>query len=197
MAAQDLVKEGIMWRVGNGRVVKVWGDRWLPGSSSHGVIFPRLFLHEDTRVGELIDTEVICWKSSMVDSIFLPLKAEAVKSIPLSVHSPPDKLVWAETANGKFTVKSGYHLAVRISSLGTRGSVLNCSLLRRFWKSLRRLPIPHKVKHFAWRAYRKALPTKVNRKRRKVLANESCDWCKVMPKTTRHALWGCLKTQEV
>ena len=136
MAAQDLVKEGIMWRVGNGRDVKVWGDRWLPGSSSHRVISPRLFLHEETQVGELIDTEVMRWKSSMVDSIFLPHEAEAIKSIPLSVRSPPDKLVWAETTNGKFTVKSAYHLAIRISSSSTRGSVLNCSLLRRFWKSL-------------------------------------------------------------
>ena len=56
MVAQDLVKRGVMWRVGNGRDVRVWGDRWLPCSSSHRVISPRLFLHEDTRVGELIDT---------------------------------------------------------------------------------------------------------------------------------------------
>ena len=128
---------------------------------------------------------------------FLPHEAEAVKSIPLSVRSLPGKLVWAETANGKFTVKSAYHLAVRISSLGTRGSVSDCSLLRRFWKSLWRLPIPHKVKHFAWRAYREALPTKVNLKKRKVLANESCDWCKVMPETVGHALWGCPKAQKL
>ena len=56
MAAQELVKEGVMWRVGNGKDVKVWGDRWLPCSSSHGVISPRLFLYEDTWVGKLIDT---------------------------------------------------------------------------------------------------------------------------------------------
>ena len=152
-----------MWGVGNGRDVKVWGDRWLPSSSSHEVISPRLFLHEDTRVGELIDTKVMCWKSSVIDSIFLPHEAEAVKSIPLSVRCED------------LTVKSASHLAVRISSSGTRGSVSDCSLLRRFWKSLWRLPILHKVKHFAWRACREALPTKVNLKRRKVLADESCD----------------------
>ena len=73
--------------------MRVWGDRWLPCSSSYGVISPRLFLYEDTRVGELIDTEVKCRKSSMVDSIFLPHEVEAVKSIPLNVHLPPDKLV--------------------------------------------------------------------------------------------------------
>ena len=81
--------------MGNGRDVKIWGDRWLPGSSSLVVISPRLFLHEETRVGELIDTEVMCWKSSVVDSIFLPHEAKAIKSIPLSVHFPLDKLVWA------------------------------------------------------------------------------------------------------
>ena len=96
MEAQEFVKEGMMWRVGNGRDVKVWGDRWLPSSSSHEVISPRLFLHEDTRVGELIDTDAMCWKSPVVDFIFLPHEAEAIKSISLSVHFLLDKLVWAE-----------------------------------------------------------------------------------------------------
>ena len=35
--------------MGNGKDVKVWGDKWLLGSSFYGVVFPRLFLHEDTR----------------------------------------------------------------------------------------------------------------------------------------------------
>ena len=136
MVAQELVKRGVMWREGNGRDVRVWGDRWLPCSSSHGVISPRLFLHEDTRVGELIDTEGKCWKSSGVDSIFLPHEAEAIKSIPLSVRLPPDKLVWAKTTNSKFTVKNAYRLAVSLSSSDSSGSASNCSQLRRFWRRL-------------------------------------------------------------
>ena len=67
----------------------------------------------------------------MVDSIFLPHEAKAIKSIPLSVCFPSDKLMWAEMANGKFTVKSAYHLVVRISSSDTRGSVSDCSLMSR------------------------------------------------------------------
>ena len=114
MAAQELVKEGVMWKVGNGRDLMVWGDRWLPCSSSHVVISPQLFLHEDTQVGELIDTDAMCWKFSVVDFIFLPHEAEAIKSIPLSVCFPSDRLVWAKTANGKFIAKSAYHLAMNI-----------------------------------------------------------------------------------
>ena len=30
MAAQNLVKEGIRWRIGNGANVRVWMDKWLP-----------------------------------------------------------------------------------------------------------------------------------------------------------------------
>ena len=176
MVAQDLVKEGMMWRVGNGSDVKVWGDRWLPSSSSHVAISPRLFLHEDTRVGKLIDIDAMCWKSSVVDSIFLPHEAEAIKSIPFSVHFPLDKLVWAEMTNGKFTIKSAYHFPMKISFFGNRGSASDCSYMRRFWRSLWRLLIPHKVRHFAWRVCREALPTKVNLSRRKVLTDDSCEW---------------------
>ena len=106
-------------------------------------------MHKDTRVGELIDTEVKCWKSSVMDFIFLPHEVEAIKSIPLSVRLPPDKLVWDETANGKFTVKSDYHLVVSLSSLDSNGSASDCSQLRRFWRRLWGLAIPFKVKHFA------------------------------------------------
>lgn len=169
----------------------------MPSSSSHVVISHRLFLHEDKRVGELIDINAMCWKSSVMDSIFLPHEVEAIKSILLSVRFNLDKLVWAETANGKFTVKSAYHLAVKLLFSENRGSASNCRLMRRFRRSLWRLPIPHKVRHFAWKACREALPTKVNLRRRKVLTDDSCEWCKEEPETVGHVLWSCLRAQEV
>ena len=84
-----------------------------------------------------------------------------------------------------------------ISSSNSRGSASNCSQLRRFWRRLWGLAIPFKVKHFAWRACRDALPTKVNHKRRKVLTEDSCEWCKAKPKIVDHVLWGFPKAQEV
>ena len=69
--------------------------------------------------------------------------------------------------------------------------------MRRFWGSLWRLPIPYKVRHFAWRACKEALPTKVNLRRRKVLTDDSCEWCKEKPKIAGHALWNCPRAQEV
>jgi len=30
MAAKDLLSSGIIWRVGDGKSINVWGDNWLP-----------------------------------------------------------------------------------------------------------------------------------------------------------------------
>jgi hypothetical protein len=30
LAARDLFKEGILWRIGDGKSVAIWKDRWIP-----------------------------------------------------------------------------------------------------------------------------------------------------------------------
>ena len=97
MAAQNLIKEGIRWRIGNGANIRVWMDKWLPVPSTYKVTSPRLFMHEDTRVQELIDISTVSWKSSIVDTLFLPHEAKVIKGIPLSSRFPADKLIWTET----------------------------------------------------------------------------------------------------
>ncbi|KAJ8422640.1 hypothetical protein Cgig2_000446 [Carnegiea gigantea] len=41
------------------------------------------------RVGDLIDSEQRTWREDMVNAIFLPVDAEIIKLIPLSIHLPP------------------------------------------------------------------------------------------------------------
>ncbi|KAL0004508.1 hypothetical protein SO802_012069 [Lithocarpus litseifolius] len=113
ISAQNLVIEGMQWRVGNGANIKIWQDKWLPGVSSHKVLSPRLFLSADMNVADLIDSGIARWKTEVIDNLFLPYEAELIKSIPLSVTLPADRMVWAETSNGNFTVWSAYKLAVR------------------------------------------------------------------------------------
>ena len=93
LAAQSLVKEGLRWRVGNGASIRIWEDRWLPNPSAHRIITPRLFLHADTRVEELINGANAKWRTKVIDILFLPHKAEVIKSIPISYRLPPDKLI--------------------------------------------------------------------------------------------------------
>ena len=38
--ARKLVQFGLLWRVGNGRKINIYGDRWLPGGESACVVSP-------------------------------------------------------------------------------------------------------------------------------------------------------------
>ena len=131
-----LVIEGLRWRVGNGANIKVWQDRWLPWGSSHSVISPRIFLSADTKVVDLIDSSTAKWKSEVIGSLFIAHEAELIKRIPLSTTLPVNKIVWAETTNRNFTVKSAYNLVARLFKSTKCGTTSNGSSLRKFWKKL-------------------------------------------------------------
>ena len=186
ISAQSLVIEGMRWRIGNGANIKIWQDKWLPGVSSHRVLSLRLFLSTDMNVTELIDTGTARWKFEVIDSLFIPQEAELIKSIPLSANLPTDKIVWAKTTNGNFTVRSAYKLATSLFKSTTSGTTSDGSLLRKFWKKIWPLPIPHKVRHFCWHACRDTLSTKVKLKRHNVIAEDMCVCCHDMVETTGH-----------
>ena len=93
ISAQSLVNEGLRWRVGNGANIKVWQDKWLPWGLTYRVTSPRLFMSLDTRVVDLIDSHTAKWKNDVLDCLFLPFEANLIKSIPLSVTLPENKLV--------------------------------------------------------------------------------------------------------
>ena len=194
MAAQSVVREGIKWRVGNGRNIQIWEDKWLPSTPTHRVASPRLFLHPDTLVGQLIDQENVIWKSDVLAALFLPYEIDIIQSIPLSSCLLEDKLVWA---NGKFNVCNAYAIATRLSLHPNRGASSNMGLGRQFWNRLWDLPLPHKTRHFAWRACHNILPTKINFLKHKVMQDSLCDGCRLEVETTRHAFITCPRAREV
>lgn len=75
-----------------------------------------MFLQAETLVCDLIDRENACWKTKVIDALFLPHEAEEIKKIPLSNHLPADKQIWACSPNGLlFTVRSAYWVAREMS----------------------------------------------------------------------------------
>ena len=75
------------------------------------------------------------------------------------------------------------------------GTTSDGTLLRRFWKTVWSLPIPHKVRHFCWHACHDTLPTKVKLLRRNVIAKSLCVCCLESAETNGHIFWGCSTTQ--
>jgi hypothetical protein len=68
--ACDLLKEGLVWRVGNGKKARIWKDRWLPTPSTYQISSPPVLLDEDATVGALVDNETLGWKNNLLVSLF-------------------------------------------------------------------------------------------------------------------------------
>ena len=54
-AAQQIVRKGSNWRIGNGAKVQIWGDRWLPLSSTYKVVAPCTNIGTELPMATLID----------------------------------------------------------------------------------------------------------------------------------------------
>ena len=72
---------------------------------------------------------------------FIPHDVEAILSIPISPYLPDDSQIWAWTQNGKFTMRSAYHVAHKclVEELNKvdRGSALNSKKISELWGPFR------------------------------------------------------------
>jgi hypothetical protein len=53
--AGDLVKEGLLWRIGDGASVWIWGEKWVPLPHTFKIQSPPISLLENEYVKRLID----------------------------------------------------------------------------------------------------------------------------------------------
>ncbi|KAG6667141.1 hypothetical protein CIPAW_01G080900 [Carya illinoinensis] len=104
--------ERLVWRVGTGQNIKVWGDRWIPTLVSYCIQSPVAILNSDARVNELIDGSRGIWKEKLVKEVLNEGEAMIVSNLPISKSGLPDKQIWGYTKDGFFSVKSAYHLEV-------------------------------------------------------------------------------------
>ncbi|KAL2920670.1 hypothetical protein RDABS01_012161, partial [Bienertia sinuspersici] len=66
----NLLLEGLKWRVGDGRSIRVWDEAWLPGNSSSIVPTPNLNSSPELMVCDLINSESGKWDIEALRSHF-------------------------------------------------------------------------------------------------------------------------------
>jgi ribonuclease HI len=196
MKAQEIIIRGAIWRVGDGKSIKVKGDRWLPTPVSFSVQSPCSALQGNSRVAELIDYVNRRWNVPLIEANFTEEEAEVIKNIPLSPCLPRDRLIWRGTKNGIFTVRSAYHMEVERQALA-KGECSNPGEEEEAWKVCWHLNIPNAAKMFLWRACHNLLPTKMNLVKRGVIKEGSCPIYLRADETVEHALWECPSASDV
>jgi hypothetical protein len=107
------MKEGMIWRVGDGESIDIWNDPWLPRgitrrvSSAQGHILL-------TRVSELINLITNRLDQELIRGIFHEDDAAVILGIPLAANMG-DSIAWHFDKKGLFSVKSAYKVSVAAS----------------------------------------------------------------------------------
>jgi hypothetical protein len=195
LAAKDLLSNGILWRVGDGKSINIWGDNWLP-SVGPLKFQPGMSLSKDAKVSDLIDVSIKGWNSVLIDDYFPAFIANAIKNTHLCPLLPPDKIIWNDTSSGLFSVKSAYHLASELlrQKSGECSSFFGSHV---FWKKIWAINVPNASKIFMWRACQNVLPTKQNLLRKGVGNDDLCPCCMLEVESVIHVLWCCPGAQDV
>ncbi|KAK9671108.1 hypothetical protein RND81_12G007600 [Saponaria officinalis] len=68
--SKALLLEGLKWRVGDGRTIRVWDDAWLPGPSSSLVPTPQLNSDRELMVLDLICADTHDWNVNILEQVF-------------------------------------------------------------------------------------------------------------------------------
>ncbi|KAA3486627.1 reverse transcriptase [Gossypium australe] len=90
--ARQLLEERMGWRIGNGDLVNIWNDSWLPGPGSGRVTCQNMSIRY-TQVSDLIDKETNTWKQDTIRSLLGEEQLKRILTIPLASSRPRDELV--------------------------------------------------------------------------------------------------------
>lgn len=93
--------------------IKIWDDSWLPRENLYKVLSPKpMGVHPTLTVRSLmVDLNGLQWNTNLIQSWFMKEEVGLILSIPLSLFSPPNMLIWTKEPKGLFTTKTAYFVA--------------------------------------------------------------------------------------
>lgn len=107
-----LLKQGIIWRVGNGNNIDIWNDPWIPRGTTRRTMTHK-GRHLVNKVSELMDPINGGWDVALVQQTFFPEDVEAILQIPVN-EEEEDYVAWHFDKKCSFSVKSAYKVAIDI-----------------------------------------------------------------------------------
>ena len=66
LSARNVVRKGVVWRIGDGRTVCIKEDKWLPDQVYNSVTLPLPSIPPDAKVSLLIDEASRSWNDEVV-----------------------------------------------------------------------------------------------------------------------------------
>lgn len=154
----DLLKKGLVWRVGNGRSIRVWRDKWISRPYSYKPISPQGRCRIRF-VSDLLNQNG-SWNYELLNEYFVDADVQEIAKIRASPRLEEDVIAWGPGKHGVFTIKSAYTLAFEEAHRATDvSSSSSPSDQRKCWDFIWKSWAPPSVHNFAWRLATNSLPT--------------------------------------
>jgi hypothetical protein len=183
--ARQILMHGCRWSIGNGTSIKVMGDPWLRDKEGAWLPSPQVQGVHNFTINELMIPNMKLWDKVKIESLFPLNIANRIMQTPLLDMVEDDKLIWIDSSQGHYSVKSGYKLLFNISGkIDTMASQDD-------WRSLWKIHAPPKAKHLLWRICKGCLPTRLRLQERHVSCPLSCPLCDHVNEDDWHVLFGC------
>lgn len=186
---RDLLRAGLVWRIGDGLQVNIHHDQWIPRK---GCLTPlgADFIPGVTKVGHLLDQSGARWDGQKLEAMFSGDDARDIKQIVVGGPGVEDCLAWNYRKNGQFTVRSAYHLRMEMNKAKHDKAESSSASDHKSWLALWDSNAPGKAKIHMWRLMRNGLAVGSELRRRTIKAGVFCVACR-RDETVFHRFWGC------
>lgn len=103
----ELLKKGLVWRVGNGKRIQIQRDQWIPRRS--GLKVANFKRRSRLRwVNQLMKPNEKEWDEALIHQLFYEFDAMEICKIKLPRRDIEDCVAWHGEKSGSFSVRSAY-----------------------------------------------------------------------------------------
>ena len=184
---RDLINKGMRYIIGDGTLVNMWTDPWIPDHPPRPPRARGVYQLEE-KMKEYFNTARDQWNEQKLREVIIDEDVDKILALKISSVARQDLLGWHYNEDGIYTVKSGYwlgtHLPSNTPTTPTHGPAV---LKHKVWKT----KTPAKLKHFLWRLLSRSLATANNLKRRHITQNDQCRRCCSAVETEDHIFFEC------
>lgn len=108
LEGRDILRQGIIRRIGNGQTTDIWDDNWIPKEASLRPI-TSLVSNPPRMVSELLLPATASWNEELIRATFLPINGEAILRIPVCTRNISD--FWRGTLMVGDCLRSVQHIS--------------------------------------------------------------------------------------
>jgi hypothetical protein len=188
-----LLQQNSFYQISSGNI-SLWSTPWF---SNWQDIYNNLIIQEPgyqypALVKDLWLPDTKVWNTPLIDTLFQHHTAASIKSTMVIPFDDDDILCWNLTPNGKCSTKSAYKTcleALQNAGLPTPATVdtVTKQILHKVWNCKKMIP---RVKTFAWRILRRAIPTGERASRYSKHIDRICCRCG-LPEDDFHLFFTC------